>query len=45
MLGRGLIFQPVLASLHYTQTWSYKNDTIIILEGKQFDITDLSSKS
>ena len=32
VLGRGLIFQPVLASLPYTQTCTYNNDTIITLQ-------------
>ena len=29
--GRGLIFQPVLASLPYTQKWTYNNDAIVTL--------------
>ena len=37
--GSGLIFQPVLASLHYTQTCICNNDTIIALEKKK-EITD-----
>ena len=28
VLGRGLIFQPVLASLPYTRTCTYNSDTI-----------------
>ena len=32
VLGRGLIFQPVLASLPYTQTCTYNSDTIITLQ-------------
>ena len=32
VLGRGLIFQPVLASLPYIQTCTYNNDTIITLQ-------------
>ena len=32
ILCRGLIFQPVLASLPYTQTCTYKSDTIITLQ-------------
>ena len=43
VLGHSLIFQPVFASLHYTQTCTYKNDTIITVEGKH-DITNFSSK-
>ena len=46
-----LIFQPVLASLHYTQACSYKNDTIITIEGgggggrrERIDMTGLSSR-
>ena len=31
-LGRGLIFQPVLASLPYTQTCTYNSDNIITLQ-------------
>ena len=34
VLGRGLIFQSVLTSLHYTQACSYKNDTVNTLEGE-----------
>ena len=32
MLGCGLIFQPVLASLLYTQKCTYNNDTIVTLQ-------------
>ena len=32
VLGRGLIFQPVLASLPYTQTCTYNSDNIITLQ-------------
>ena len=32
VLGHDLIFQPVLASLPYTQTCIYNNDTIITLQ-------------
>ena len=32
VLTRGLIFQPVLASLPYKQTCTHNNDTIITLQ-------------
>ena len=32
VLGRGLIFQPVLASLPDIQTCTYNNDTMITLQ-------------
>ena len=32
VLGRGPVFQPVLASLPYTQTYTYNNYTIIIFK-------------
>ena len=32
VLGRNLIFQPVIASLSYTQTRAYNNDTILTLQ-------------
>ena len=32
VLGRGLIFQPALVSLPYTQTRTYNSDTIITLQ-------------
>ena len=38
VVSLGLIFQPVFASLHYTQTCTYKNDTIITLEGKNLTL-------
>ena len=40
VLGSGLIFQPVLASLPYTQTCTFDSDTII----EHFGITDFPSK-
>ena len=40
VLGRGLIFKPVLASLPYTQTCTFDSDTII----EHFGITDFPSK-
>ena len=43
VIDHGLIFQPVLTSLHYTQTCKYDNDAIITLE-KKTDVTDFSSK-
>ena len=47
VLGHGLIFQPVLTSLPYTQACSYENDTVKTLEGGGgggVNITDLSTK-
>ena len=40
--GHGLIFQPVLVSLFYKQTYTYNNDTIMTLQ--KFDTTDWISK-
>ena len=34
VLGRDLIFQPVLVSLHYTKACTYQSDTTITLEIK-----------
>ena len=42
VLGRGLIFQPVLASLPYTQTCAYNSDTVSTLQNIT-DITDFPS--
>ena len=32
VLGRALVFQPVLASLPYTKTYAYDSHTIITLQ-------------
>ena len=43
VLGHGLIFQPVIASLPYTQACTCSNDTIITLQ-KKTSFTDFPSK-
>ena len=42
VLGHGLIFQPVLASLSYTQACTYSKDTIMTLQKNR--LTDFPSE-